>query len=33
LASAAIYGLNEQAVTLTVLLSLSFGGWWLATKN
>ncbi len=33
LASAAIYGLSEQAVTLTVLLSLSFGGWWLATKN
>jgi hypothetical protein len=33
LASAAIYGLSEQAVMLTVLLSLSFGGWWLATKN
>jgi hypothetical protein len=33
LASAATYGLSEQAVMLTLLLSLSFGAWWLATKN
>jgi ABC-type methionine transport system permease subunit len=33
LASAAIYGLSQQAVMLTLLLSLSFGGWWLATRN
>jgi hypothetical protein len=33
LASAALYGLSPQAVMLTLLLSLSFGGWWLATKN
>ena len=33
LASAATYGLSQQAVMLTLLLSLSFGAWWLATKN
>lgn len=33
LASAAMYGLSQQAVMLTLVLSLSFGGWWLATKN
>jgi hypothetical protein len=33
LASAAMYGLSQEAVMLTLLLSLSFGGWWLATKN
>jgi ABC-type methionine transport system permease subunit len=33
LASAAMYGLSQQAVMLTLLLSLSFGGWWLATRN
>jgi hypothetical protein len=33
LASAAMYGLSQQAVMLTLLLSLSFGAWWLATKN
>ena len=33
LASAAMYGLSQQAVLLTLLLGLSFGGWWLATKN
>jgi hypothetical protein len=33
LASAATYGLSQEAVMLTLLLSLSFGGWWLATKN
>jgi len=32
-ASAATYGLSQQAVMLALLLSLSFGGWWLATKN
>jgi hypothetical protein len=33
LGSAATYGLSQQAVMLTLLVSLSFGGWWLATKN
>jgi hypothetical protein len=33
MASAALYGLSPQAVMLTLLLSLSFGGWWLATKS
>ena len=33
LASAALYGLSQQAVMLTLLLSLSFGSWWLAIKN
>lgn len=33
IASAAMYGLSQQAVTLTLVLSLSFGSWWLATKN
>ncbi len=33
LASAAAYGLSQQAVMLTLLLGLSFGGWWLATKS
>ena len=33
LGSAAAYGLNQQAVLLTLVLSFSFGGWWLATKN
>ncbi len=33
LASAATYGLSQQAVMLTLLLSLSFGAWWLATKS
>ncbi|MFY7760206.1 hypothetical protein [Aquidulcibacter sp.] len=33
LASAAMYGLSHQTVMLTLVLSLSFGSWWLATKN
>lgn len=33
LASAAMYGLSQQAVMLTLLLSLGFGAWWLAIKN
>ncbi len=33
LASAAMYGLSQQAVMLTLVLGLSFGSWWLATKN
>lgn len=33
LGSAAAYGLSQQAVLLTLVLGLSFGGWWLATKN
>ncbi|AMS30508.1 MAG TPA: hypothetical protein DIU09_06540 [Hyphomonadaceae bacterium] len=33
LASAAAYGLSQQAVLLTLVLGISFGGWWLATKN
>lgn len=33
LGSAATYGLSQQAVLLTLVLGLSFGGWWLATKN